>query len=86
MVNEKGFFRTRFVRSTSGLPWVFLGFLLKSFSLLEIKPILQGRRDDVLSQIAAQDAALRETFDALQVLNYRRSFDECVAIVKEVLA
>ena len=55
-------------------------------SLLEIKPILQGRRDDVLSQIAAQDAALRETFDALQVLNYRRSFDECVAIVKEVLA
>ena len=55
-------------------------------SILEIKPILQGRRDDVLSRIAAQDAALRETFDALQVLNYRRSFDECVAIVKEVLA
>ena len=55
-------------------------------SLLEIKPILQGRRDDVLGRIAAQDAALRETFDALQVLNYRRSFDECVAIVKEVLA
>jgi len=53
---------------------------------LEIKPILQGRRDDVLGRIAAQDAALRETFDALQVLNYRRSFDECVAIVKEVLA
>ena len=55
-------------------------------SILEIKPILQGRRDDVLGRIAAQDAALRETFDALQVLNYRRSFDECVAIVKEVLA
>ena len=55
-------------------------------SLLEIKPILQGRRDDVLGRIAAQDAALRETFDALQVLNYRRSFDECVAIMKEVLA
>ena len=55
-------------------------------SLLEIEPILQGRRDVVLSRISAQGAALREAFDALEVLNYRRSFDDCVAIVKEVLA
>jgi predicted nucleotidyltransferase component of viral defense system len=55
-------------------------------SLWEIKPILQGRRDEVLTRIAVQDAALREAFDALEVLNYQRSFDECVAIVKEVLA
>ncbi len=55
-------------------------------SLAPITPILQGSRDDVLTRIATQDAALRETFDALEVLNYRRSFDECVAIVKDVLA
>lgn len=55
-------------------------------SLLEIEPILQGRRDAVLSRISEQGAALREAFDALEVLNYRRSFDDCVAIVKEALA
>jgi len=55
-------------------------------ALLAIKPILQGRRDAVLSRISAQGAALREAFDALEALNYRRSFDDCVAILKEALA
>lgn len=55
-------------------------------SLLAIQPILQGRRDVVLARIAAQDTALREAFDALEVIDYQRSFDECVAIVKKVLA
>jgi predicted nucleotidyltransferase component of viral defense system len=55
-------------------------------SLLAIEPILQGQRDAVLSRISARGAALREAFDALEALNYRRSFDDCVAIVKKVLA
>ena len=55
-------------------------------SLWAIKPILQGRRDVVLAHIAAQDAALREAFAALEVLDYRRSYDQCVGLVKNALA
>jgi hypothetical protein len=52
---------------------------------MAIEPILHDRREVVLERIAAQDAKLREDFAALEVLNYRRGFDECVALVKEVL-
>ena len=55
-------------------------------SLIEIKPILRDRRDVVLERIAKQDAALRETFAALEVLEYRRSYDECVTLVKKAFA
>lgn len=40
------------------------------------------RRDVVLQRIAKHDAALRETFAALEVLDYRHSFEECVTLVK----
>ena len=50
-----------------------------------IEPILAARRDAVLKRIATQDTALREAFDALEVLEYRRSYDECVKLVKEIL-
>lgn len=52
-------------------------------ALREIKPVLRDRRDVVLQRIAAHDAALREAFAALEVLDYRRSFDECVERVKK---
>ena len=54
-------------------------------SLLPIEPILQSRREVVLRRIAVHDAKLREDFGALEVLDYRRSFDECVALVKGAL-
>lgn len=50
-----------------------------------IRPILQDRRGVVLERIASQNTALREAFAALEVLNYRRSFDECVDIVRKSL-
>jgi hypothetical protein len=39
----------------------------------------------VLSRIERHEAQLREGFESLIVLDYRRSFDECVEIVKEAL-
>lgn len=54
-------------------------------ALWKIQPILRDRREPVLKRIASQEAALRETFAALEVLDYRRSFDECVALTKKAL-
>jgi predicted nucleotidyltransferase component of viral defense system len=54
-------------------------------SLLTIRPILQRSRHAVLARITAQDANLRETFAALEILDYRRSYDECVALVRAAL-
>ena len=55
-------------------------------ALTPIKPILHDRRDAVLKRISAHDARLREDFAALEVLDYRRTFDECVSFVKAALA
>ena len=55
-------------------------------ALWQIQPILHDRRDVILAKIASQEAALRETFAALEVLDYRRSFDECVELTKTALA
>ena len=54
-------------------------------ALPQIKPILRDRREVLLKRITSQEAALRETFAELQVLDYRRSFDECVELVKKSL-
>ena len=54
-------------------------------ALRKIQPILGDRRDVILERIASQEAALRETFAALEVLDYRRSFDECVELTKKGL-
>jgi len=47
-----------------------------------IKPVLRDRRDVVLDRVRSHEAALRETFAALEILDYRRDFDECVALVR----
>lgn len=52
-------------------------------ALEEIKPVLRDRRDVVLQRVAAHEAALREAFAALKVLDYRRSFDECIALLRK---
>ena len=54
-------------------------------ALLKIKPVLRGRRDVVLGRIAAHETILREEFAALEIIEYRRSFDECVELVKKSL-
>ena len=40
----------------------------------------------VLDRIRRHEHSLRESFESLTTLDYRRSFDECVQIVKEKLA
>lgn len=59
---------------------------LEPESLRSIKPILQGRREVVLARITRHEAALREDFAALEALQYRRAFDDCVAMVSRALA
>jgi predicted nucleotidyltransferase component of viral defense system len=54
-------------------------------ALAQIRPVLRDRRAVVLDRIAKHEAALRETFAALEILNYQRSYDECVALVNQAL-
>ena len=55
-------------------------------ALNKISPILQGRRDMVLARIEKHGARLREDFQSLQVLNYSRTFEQCVDIVRATLS
>jgi hypothetical protein len=54
-------------------------------AIQQIAPILRDRRDVVRARIARYGPALHESFDLLTVLNYQRSFDECLHIVKNAL-
>ena len=54
-------------------------------ALKEIAPILRDRREAMLSRMEQHEAQLREAFESLIVLDYGRSFDECVEIVKDAL-
>lgn len=53
--------------------------------LREIEPVLRQRRDVILRRIEEHGVNLRETFSALEILDYQRSFDECVELVKNAL-
>lgn len=55
-------------------------------ALTEIFPILRDRRELVLKRIADFGPQLRETFNELLILEYRRSFEECIAIVTSTLS
>jgi hypothetical protein len=54
-------------------------------ALTKIEPILRQQRGDILKCIASDDVPLRKTFAELEVLDYVRSYDECVRIVKSAL-
>jgi hypothetical protein len=58
---------------------------LEPGAMHEIAPILRDRRDAVLDRIRLNKRSLRETFESLTILDYRRSFDECVQILTETL-
>jgi hypothetical protein len=51
----------------------------------QIAPILRDRRDVVLARVERHGPALYESFGSLTVLNYQRSYDECVQIVSKTL-
>jgi len=54
-------------------------------ALKSIAPILRDRKDVIMARIKASDINLRDDFANLEVLEYRRSYDECVKIVSKVL-
>lgn len=54
-------------------------------ALKSIAPVLRGRKDVILARIQTSDANLRDDFANLEVLEYRRSYDECVSIVTNAL-
>ena len=54
-------------------------------ALKSIAPILRDRKDVIMARIKASDSNLRDDFANLEVLEYRRSYDECVKIVSKVL-
>ena len=54
-------------------------------ALKSITPVLRDRKDVILARIQASDKNLREDFANLEVLEYRRSYDECVKIVRKTL-
>jgi hypothetical protein len=58
---------------------------LEPIALQEIAPILRDRSEAVLARLERHETHLRETFDSLVVLNYQRTFDECVRIVRQTL-
>lgn len=54
-------------------------------ALEKAKPYIREKREAILARIASNDKILRKTFAALEVLDYRRTYDECVAIVRKAL-
>jgi len=53
----------------------------ESNALNEIMPVLRERKETVQQRIATHETALREEFGALEVLEYSRSFDECIQLL-----
>lgn len=58
---------------------------LEPNALIGIDKHLRDRRAVVLDRIASHHEALKEAFEQLQVLEYRRTFDECVLVTSRVL-
>jgi len=54
-------------------------------ALHEIAPILRDRRETILAVIENKKAFLRESFNELAILDYKRTFEECVEIVTKTL-
>jgi hypothetical protein len=55
-------------------------------ALAAIKPILQDRKELIMTRIGKYETDLRETFAALETIDYRRSFDECVHLATQALS
>ena len=49
------------------------------------RPYIREQRNAILARISSADKILRTTFAALEKLDYHRTYDECVDIVKDVL-
>ena len=56
---------------------------LEPEALRKIPTILRERRALILERIMCHDSALRESFAQLDMIDYVRSFDECVAVITD---
>ena len=54
-------------------------------ALAGIRSLLDARREAILARIATHDAPLRKTFAALETLDFRPTYEECIETVKDVL-
>jgi len=50
-----------------------------------ITSVLRGHADAILERLSSADRILRTTFNELDVLDYRPTYDHCVQVVKRVL-
>jgi len=50
-------------------------------AMTEIAPILRDRRGPILDRLQRHEQWLRDRFESLEILEYRRSFDECLQIL-----
>lgn len=55
-------------------------------ALRSIRGILAHNKPALLHRIAAADRQLRNDFDQLDLLTFRKTYDECVSLLKEALA
>ncbi|MEW6690414.1 MAG: nucleotidyl transferase AbiEii/AbiGii toxin family protein, partial [Pseudomonadota bacterium] len=55
-------------------------------ALRQIQPILADRAETILERIEDWSEALREDFLALDVLDDRPAFDDCIGVIREVLS
>lgn len=53
--------------------------------MAKIKPVLRERRDALLERLSSGEQVLRKTFAALDVLDFRPGYAECVDILKRAL-
>ena len=54
-------------------------------ALIGTGPIFEARRDVLIRRLATHEAALREDFAALDVLDFTPSYDECIETVRQLL-
>jgi predicted nucleotidyltransferase component of viral defense system len=55
-------------------------------ALRELGSILRARKEDLLVRMENADAQLRDGFAQLDVMEYRPSYDHCLAAIKNILA
>lgn len=53
--------------------------------LARLRPLFREQRAAILGRLDSSDKILRKTFDELDVLDYRRSYDECVGVLRRAL-
>ncbi len=53
--------------------------------LARLRPLLRQQRAAILGRLDSSEEILRKTFGELDVLDYRRSYDECVGVLRKAL-